>query len=67
MIIERKNNYYTKLFTREYTVQYAEVCLKMKVPDNKKGILIENKKFAWYPEHGNEVFCQPTDTHNFFY
>jgi len=57
---------YTKLFAREYTVQYADVCLRMASPEIKEHIPLVSKTFSWFPENGNEVLCQETnDWHDF--
>lgn len=49
---------YVKMFAREYTVQYADICLRMASTHLKDLLPVASKTFSWFPEQGNEVLCQ---------
>lgn len=51
---------YIRLFSREYSVQYADACMRMAGPENKSHTPLVIRTCLYFPEKGNETFCMKT-------
>src|SRR3989344_4519494 len=51
---------YIKLFSRPYTAQYCEICLRMSAPEVAEHVAVTARTFMVYPDlknEGEEILC----------